>query len=186
MREPLTPTSELDDVPGTRFPQGESHVTGHPGLAVAGCNGPGATGSTGGPDAIATIEGGDAVVDALADSSSSGTGLAASDATFLCLRDGGSYPNLLSTADVRCQTSEFCFISGGGSVQEGCWPLGPGLPDAGPAVFLSDAGCKDGSATCGCVVVACGGSPSCKDDDGGGVTVSCGTCYGAPPAQLDA
>jgi hypothetical protein len=203
-------------------------------LAVAGCTGAGATGSTGGPDATAAIEGGgedarvpddaiasessdaaaaiegggedarvpddatapdssdaaeggSGVVDASADSGSNGTGLAASDASFLCLRDGGSYPNLLSTSDVRCQTTQFCYISGGGSGLDGCWPLGPGPPDGGPTVFLSDAGCKDGTATCACVVLACGNSPSsCTDDDGGGVTVSCGTCYGAPPARLEA
>lgn len=39
--------------------------------------------------------------------------------------------------------------------------------------------------SCACVQTALGGSCECREDDAGSVVVSCGGCYGAPPARLE-
>jgi hypothetical protein len=103
---------------------------------------------------------------------------------FLCLRDGGSYANLSSHSDVYCdRATEFCFISGGGPAEDGCHPL-----SCSRWLTVEAGACNGGPLRCACLSGAsCGWYFNyCDDDDAGGISVSCGSCYGAPPARLSA
>jgi hypothetical protein len=53
-----------------------------------------------------------------------------------------------------------------------------------PAIEWDPGRCDGGIRRCDCLNVKCS-SGLCADDDAGGVTVSCGACYGAPPARLE-
>lgn len=65
---------------------------------------------------------------------------------------------------------------------------GPGCTS--PDFYWDAAACDGGYQRCVCATVTCSGMGSngrgfCNDDDAGGVTVTCGTCYGAPPVRLE-
>jgi hypothetical protein len=111
-------------------------------------------------------------------------GFALGKGSFLCLKDGGSYANLASHSDVYCdRATEFCFISGGGPAEDGCHPL-----SCSKWLTVEAGACSGGPLRCACLSGAsCGYYFNfCDDDDAGGITVSCGSCYGAPPARLSA
>jgi hypothetical protein len=106
------------------------------------------------------------------------------DAGFLCVR-AGSQP--FFDADIVCnRTSEWCYTNHGFE-PTGCLSLAttcapPVLADACSSVFDWDAAaCDGGTPRCSCLTLTCSGW--CADDDAGGITVSCGSCYGAPPAR---
>jgi len=87
-----------------------------------------------------------------------------------------------------CQrASEWCYTNHGFDPTE-CVPLtttcAPDDPsDACSSVVTWDAAaCDGGIPSCACLTVTCG-SGFCLEDEAGGVTVSCGSCYGAPPAR---
>jgi hypothetical protein len=120
---------------------------------------------------------------------------------FLCVPGGSCDFGICVDADVICdRATEWCFENGGGyNPPSGCRSLQttcgspPALADACLDDFSWDASavegqvapCTGGVPRCACLTLtpACvtGG---CLDDDAGGVTVSCGHCYGAPPARL--
>lgn len=87
------------------------------------------------------------------------------------------------------RATQWCFTNHGFD-PTGCVPLGStcasGAPsDACSPVFYWDAAaCDGGLPRCACITQTCG-SGWCSDDDAGGVVVSCGACYGAPPARLE-
>lgn len=103
---------------------------------------------------------------------------------FLCLQDGGAYANFSSHSDVYCdRATEFCYISGAGPRDDGCHPL-----SCSQSLTVDAGACDGGTLRCACLSGAyCGGEFNyCDDDDAGGISVSCGSCYGAPPARLSA
>ncbi len=51
-------------------------------------------------------------------------------------------------------------------------------PGCDPSITWDPALCDGGIRRCACITTGC----ECLDDDAGGITVSCGSCYGAPPA----
>jgi hypothetical protein len=61
-----------------------------------------------------------------------------------------------------------------------------GPPDAcvGSEFYWDAAACGGGIRRCSCVTITCYAG-SCTDDKEGGVIISCGVCYGAPPARFD-
>jgi hypothetical protein len=69
-----------------------------------------------------------------------------------------------------------CYLYPG---EDACAPTGNG-PE--PALAWDPSLCDAGLRRCGCLNVQCS-SGYCSDDDAGGITVSCGSCYGAPPAR---
>jgi hypothetical protein len=115
---------------------------------------------------------------------------ASADGSFGCL--GGAY-NDATTCD---RATQWCEGLNGGSAHQ-CVSLDHlcgnfGLADSGctPPIFYWDAAaCDGGYRRCACVTVSCtlgaSGPGLCTDDDAGGVTVTCGSCYGAPPARLE-
>ena len=131
----------------------------------------------------------DAGVVTLSDASGCIANLATAEFTlghgqFPCLKDGGYYPNLMSHSDVYCdRATEFCYISGGGSSDDGCHPL-----SCSQWLTVEAGACNGGPLRCACLSGAtCGWYFNyCDDDDAGGISVSCGSCYGAPPARLSA
>ena len=177
-------------------------------LAILGCTGNAASGPPADPDATTTattppnttlVQGGDSAasdsIDAgVRDAAPGGAsycvanlataGFAPAKGRFLCLQDGGSYSNLHSHADVYCdRATEFCFVSGGGAGEDGCHPL-----TCSRWLTVEAGVCDGGLLRCECLSGAtCGWYFNyCVDDDAGGVSVSCGSCYGAPPARLSA
>ena len=108
---------------------------------------------------------------------------------FLCASAGNG---AIFDADIVCdRASEWCYTnhgfepSGCVSLATTCAPTEPA--DACSGVFAWDAATCDGHiAGCAWITVTCpGGGGGCSDDDAGGITVSCGSCYGAPPARLE-
>ena len=91
--------------------------------------------------------------------------------------------------DVVCdRASEWCFTNHSHD-PTGCVSLSTtcGLPASGACneVFYWDASaCVPVTPRCACLTVTCS-SGWCSDDAEGGITVSCGSCYGAPPVRLE-
>lgn len=60
--------------------------------------------------------------------------------------------------------------------------VGPGVSDACISALEWDPSlCDGGIRRCACLTTI--GNCRCTDDSMGGITVSCGSCYGAPPAR---
>jgi hypothetical protein len=70
-----------------------------------------------------------------------------------------------------------CYLYPG---EDACAPTGNGLEQA---LAWDPSLCDGGLRRCDCLNVQCA-SGFCSDDDAGGITVSCGSCYGAPPARV--
>ncbi len=87
------------------------------------------------------------------------------------------------------RSKQWCYTNHGFSFT-GCLSLEPhcDVLDSGTTCmtpFYWDASaCDGGYRRCECLTVTCGYG-YCTDDEAGGVTVSCGACYGAPPARLE-
>jgi hypothetical protein len=98
--------------------------------------------------------------------------------------DGGPRFRCGSTT---CETaSQWCYGYHGivfscQSLEIGCALLPSDPADAACPWHQLDASACPQSAACACVAIAQG--CSCLDEDGGGVIVSCGTCYGSPPGR---
>jgi len=111
------------------------------------------------------------------------------DGSFFC---GVSPPYLTAYCDKATQYCGLCLGSPcawwtGGTLGGQCHTLDE---EAG-AVSVKQGACDGGPMRCACLT-GCfdflGYSyefKSCQDDDGGGVTVSCNSCYGSPPARLE-
>jgi hypothetical protein len=172
-------------------------------LAALGCTGSAATGPSHAQDATAQNEANaetvDGAVDGTPDTGPSSDAavagevtFAAADGGFVCM--GGIY--LPSWDGSVCdRATQWCFLNNGGYGPSGCRSLdttcAPGLfSDAAcTSVFDWDAAaCDGGPRRCACLTLTgCAGiyPGSCTDADAGGVVVSCGECYGAPPARIE-
>jgi hypothetical protein len=110
------------------------------------------------------------------------------DSGFFCMSAGGIGE---FDADIVCdRTSEWCFTNHG-FMPTGCVSLtstcqyNPYSDGQCYSVFTWDASaCVPGTLRCECLTVTCS-SGYCVDEPDGGLTVSCGSCYGAPPARLE-
>jgi len=85
------------------------------------------------------------------------------------------------------RATQYCFLQGGIAYSpDGCrsFDCGPNSPsDAGCGPIEWDAAtCDGGVRRCSCMTTPCS-VRTCSDDDAGGVVLSCGQCYGAPPAR---
>jgi hypothetical protein len=114
------------------------------------------------------------------------------DASLSMTAEGGlvcNSVNVPGAAAVCDRATQWCFTNHGFQ-PTGCVSLTTGcasgiLADACSNFFFWDAAaCAGGTPRCGCLTVTCPNG-TCADDDAGGITVSCGTCYGAPPARLE-
>lgn len=173
--------------------------------AVLGCSG-GSSGATV-KDATASIETGSAVdaagaavgadagqgdADVAADASmaaeAASPGFTPGVGSFVCLSgsrevwqfdSGGGFVAVPLDAAVTCdRATQYCFHLGGpSSLPEGCQAY-----DASFAAITPH--CDGGLRRCSCVTFNCSAS-GCENDDAGGLTVTCGECYGAPPARLE-
>jgi hypothetical protein len=98
-------------------------------------------------------------------------------------------------AALECnRATDWCFTNHG-FVPTGCAPLtgacldGGDCPPSAGALDWDPSLCDGGLRRCACVTAVCSGgyaSGTCLDDDAGGVTISCGACYGAPPVRKTA
>lgn len=133
----------------------------------------------------------DAPVDADTDASMEAGLIVATDAQFRCYGGVGIGTDMLCNA-----ATQWCLIDmGGAGAPSGCEAFDiTCLGDSGPDGSCSSTltwelqKCDGGYRSCACLTLNCGGYPGsaqCTDQDGGGVTVSCGHCYGAPPARLE-
>ena len=109
--------------------------------------------------------------------------MAASRASTPGLFDGGPWDG--ATCD---RATQYCFRQGGiGYSPDGCrsFDCGPNSPsDAGCGPIEWDAAaCGGGVRRCSCLFTSVPSVRSCSDDEAGGVVLSCGQCYGAPPAR---
>jgi hypothetical protein len=92
------------------------------------------------------------------------------------------------------RATQWCFINGGGYGTTGCRSLddtcvptylvGDAAPTCMYTIEWDAAACDGGVRRCACLTSNCW-QPQCIDDDAGGVSLSCGECYGAPPARLE-
>lgn len=116
--------------------------------------------------------------------------LTPADGTFPCswLYRGGPWDG--ATCD---RATQYCFLQGGiGYSPDGCrsFACGPDMLTPIPGGYApSDGGCgpiewacDGGVRRCSCLITPCS-ARTCTDDDAGGVVLSCGQCYGAPPAR---
>jgi hypothetical protein len=70
-----------------------------------------------------------------------------------------------------------CYVNPG---DDACAPTGDGRETV---LAWDPSACDGGLRRCDCLSVQCV-TGFCSDDDAGGITVSCGSCYGAPPARI--
>jgi hypothetical protein len=123
---------------------------------------------------------------------------AASDAGTLSADAQGTFPcaggHAWDPPEMMCdRETQWCFINNGGYPSpSGCEPLsstcvGDSGAEAGcNSLFRwTPQNCHGRLRRCACVTVTCGTFGICTDDDAGGITVSCGECYGSPPARLE-
>jgi hypothetical protein len=103
----------------------------------------------------------------------------------------GRFPCTNAGAGTTCdRATQWCYGYHGG-FSYSCQPLDTNCLYSNLAAdggctdpLFNAAACNGGYRRCACVTSSCG-NLSCVDDDAGGVTISCGTCYGSPPARLD-
>lgn len=86
------------------------------------------------------------------------------------------------------RATQYCFLQGGIDYSpDGCrsFNCGPNSPsDAGCGSIEWDAAtCDGGFRGCSCLILTNCSARTCSDDDAGGVVLSCGQCYGAPPRR---
>jgi hypothetical protein len=86
------------------------------------------------------------------------------------------------------RASEWCYTNHGFETT-GCVSFASTCPpgevgDACAVFYWNAAACAPGDHRCACLSVTCN-SGWCDDDHAGGITVSCGSCYGAPPPRLE-
>jgi hypothetical protein len=80
-----------------------------------------------------------------------------------------------------CYTNHGYLPTGCVSFASTCDPTSA-YSDACSPAFTWEGYCDAGDHRCYCVKTNCG---SCTDEEGGSFTLSCGSCYGAPPARLE-
>jgi hypothetical protein len=110
---------------------------------------------------------------------------------FICIPAG-----IQGDAAIVCDPrTQFCHLhSGNLTAPSACAPLDPTclayppIADASTCSYLASAPC-DGGLRCSCIALEAYSATSdsctaCSDDDAGGLTLSCGACYGAPPVDL--
>ena len=88
------------------------------------------------------------------------------------------------------RATQYCYAHGinptvCGSFATTCTPYrGVGDACAGSDFYWDAATCDGGLRRCECLTMTCM-EGWCRDDDAGGITLSCGPCYGAPPARRE-
>jgi hypothetical protein len=88
------------------------------------------------------------------------------------------------------RATQYCYAHGidptvCGSFATTCTPYrGVGDACVGSDFYWDAAACDGGLRRCACVDMTCQ-EGWCRDDDAGGITLSCGPCYGAPPARRE-
>jgi hypothetical protein len=112
-----------------------------------------------------------------------------SDARFVCVPAGFS-----GDAAVVCDPdTQYCHWHSGNGDQASCYKLPNQCLTNPPAIEASAcefvASC-DGGLRCSCIDLDAGHLPEslggcwgCRDNEPAGVTLSCGSCYGAPPPR---
>jgi hypothetical protein len=111
---------------------------------------------------------------------------------FLCAEAG-----FAGDAAVVCDSqTQYCHLHSGNASGATCQTLPfaclayPPLPDAGMFCQFSAASSCDAGLRCSCIALGVYNAAAdtcwaCADNDAGGLTMSCGSCYGAPPARLE-
>jgi hypothetical protein len=114
---------------------------------------------------------------------------AAFDGAFVCIPAG-----IQGDAAIVCDArTQYCHLhSGNLTSPSSCLALDPTclayppVADASTCPYLASSSCN-GAPRCSCIAIEAyslsGSCWSCSDD-AGGLTLSCGPCYGAPPADL--
>ena len=148
----------------------------------------------------------DAVVEASVDGISDSPGLdapegeagpdadgaaAALEGGFTCIPAG-----IQGDAAIMCDPrTQYCHLhSGNFTSPSACAELDPTclayppVADGSTCPYLASSSCE-GGIRCSCIAVepysaVSGSCWACSDDDAGGLILSCGACYGAPPADL--
>ncbi|MDP9149001.1 MAG: hypothetical protein M3O36_03530, partial [Myxococcota bacterium] len=150
------------------------------------------TGPDGAADADASVETDAGPVDGSGDGATDAARITRSPVgRFPCVSAFDSSVGDSSTCD---RATQWCFTNHRFE-PTGCAPLTttcePGsLTDACRAVFTWDAAACGGdnqalaAPHCACMTLTCS-QGLCEEDDAGGITVSCGYCYGAPPVRLE-
>ena len=88
------------------------------------------------------------------------------------------------------RATQYCYAHGinptvCGSFATTCTPYrGVGDACVGSDFYRDAAACDGGLRRCACLNMTCM-EGWCGDDDAGGITLSCGPCYGAPPARRE-
>jgi hypothetical protein len=106
------------------------------------------------------------------------------DLGFLCV--SRVHPDAGTLCD---KASEWCFTNhnfeptGCVSLASTCIP--PAAGTCSNAFYWDASACVPGTPRCACLTVTCN-EGWCADGVEGGITVSCGSCYGAPPVRLAA
>jgi hypothetical protein len=122
------------------------------------------------------------------DASPLGVFLTAGEGTFPCPNPQIALQGT-GTPPMCDRATEWCFTNHG-FAYTGCVPFDTGCvpADAGDGFYAGKCfaiwdptHCDGGLPRCGCVTSNY--SPTCLDDDAGGVTFSVGSCYGAPPPR---
>lgn len=86
------------------------------------------------------------------------------------------------------RATQYCYAHGSeptvcGPFATTCTPYrGVGDACVGSDFYWDAAACDGGIRRCACLNMTCQ-EGTCFDDDAGGITLSCGPCYGAPPAR---
>jgi len=113
----------------------------------------------------------------ITDSGTQGDGTAqdaevSADGSVVCSARSGTFACGGQTCD---RATQMCGPYGGG-----CVAYGTVLPNQQP-----EAGTCGPCPTCACLEPTLWGACYCSEDDGGAIAISCGGCYGAPPARLE-
>ena len=88
------------------------------------------------------------------------------------------------------RATQYCYAHGidptvCGSFATTCTPYrGVGDACVGSDFYWDAAACDGGLRRCACLNMTCT-EGWCSNDDAGGITLSCGPCYGAPPARRE-
>jgi hypothetical protein len=101
------------------------------------------------------------------------------------VREAGAVPAALdlAAADVVCPSKSGLFACGSDVCDRAIQAC-----DQGACQWygsLSDSASCGACPSCDCILASFAGSCRCREDDAGSIAISCGSCYGAPPARLE-
>jgi hypothetical protein len=90
----------------------------------------------------------------------------------VCSSRSGTFACAGQTCD---RSTQLCMENG-----SGCVAYDGVIPEQQP-----EAGSCGACPSCACLQPTLWGSCHCTEDDAGSIAISCGGCYGAPPARLE-